>query len=114
MSASIPRIAAIAIAVAVVASWQPSDAGTETAESARTTPTVNSNAKQIEQLERALDALEKSVRAIEARLGRSIQPPAPSNNIERRLQDLEKEAAIIKRELKHLEERLRRIESRRP
>ncbi|MBU4460055.1 MAG: hypothetical protein KJ579_05765 [Verrucomicrobia bacterium] len=65
-------------------------------------------------VERRIETLEKSMDAVESRLGRTTQPPSLSNNMERRLQDLEKRLAALERETKRMDERLRKVESRKP
>lgn len=71
-------------------------------------------ANEGQEAERRIEALEKSLDAVESRLGRSTQPPSLSNNMERRLQDLEKRLSALERETKRMDERLRKVESRKP
>jgi cell division protein FtsB len=73
--------------------------------------------------ERSLAAAESAIKAIETHLGRSVHPPTPTRNIERRLQDVEKRLDAIERSLKkmdaldrkvnQLENQVRRVEGRR-
>jgi|LSQX01.3.fsa_nt_gb DNA repair exonuclease SbcCD ATPase subunit len=73
--------------------------------------------------ERRLQAVEKTVKTFEDRLGRAVHPPTLSRTVERRLQDVEKRLDTIERSLKamdalerkvkQLENQIRRVESRR-
>lgn len=54
-------------------------------------------------MERRLDAAEKALETVEARLGRTIQPPTPTRNFERRMDDLERRLNAIERDLKKLD-----------
>lgn len=65
-------------------------------------------------VERRIETIEKAMDSVESRLGRATQSPSLSNNIERRLQDLEKRLAALERETKRMDERLRKVESRKP
>ena len=65
-------------------------------------------------IEERIKDLEKAMENIEARLGRSSQPPTLSNSFERRVQDLEKRIAALERDMKRMDERVRRLETRRP
>ena len=65
-------------------------------------------------LEERIKELEKAIESIEARLGRTVQPPTLSNSFERRLQDMEKRLAALERDFKRMDERVRRLETRRP
>ena len=65
-------------------------------------------------MEERIKALEKALESVEARLGRTVQPPTLSNSFERRLQDLEKRLATLERDFKRMDERVRRLETRRP
>ena len=78
---------------------------------------------QIVAMERRLDAAEKTLETVDARLGRTIQPPTPTRNFERRMDDLERRLAAIERDLKQidalqreqkqLDNRIRKLESKR-
>lgn len=65
-------------------------------------------------MEGRIKDLEKAIESIEARLGRTVQPPTLSNSFERRLQDLEKRMAALERDFKRMDERVRKLEIRRP
>ena len=79
--------------------------------------------EQIGAMGRRLDAAEKALETVEARLGRTIQPPTPTRNFERRMDDLERRLAAIERDLKkldalqreqkQLDNRIRKLESKR-
>ena len=79
--------------------------------------------EQIVAMERRLDAAEKTLETVEARLGRTIQPPTPTRNFERRMDDLERRLAVIERDLKkldalqreqkQLDNRVRKLETKR-
>ena len=73
--------------------------------------------------ERRLQAVEKAVKTFEDRLGRTIQPPTPTRNFERRMEDLERRLTAIERDLKkldalqrdqkQLDNRVRKLETKR-
>ena len=78
---------------------------------------------QIVAMERRLDAAEKTLETVDARLGRTIQPPTPTRNFERRMDDIERRLTAIERDLKQidalqreqkqLDNRIRKLESKR-
>jgi predicted RNase H-like nuclease (RuvC/YqgF family) len=74
-------------------------------------------------MERRLAAAEKTLDTVDARLGRTIQPPTPTRNFERRMEDLERRLTAIERDLKkidaiqreqkQLDNRVRKLETKR-
>ncbi len=78
--------------------------------------------KAVENVEKRLKGVESSLEVVEARLGRAVQTPTLSHNIERRLQEVERRLTKIERDLKQLdslardvkrmEDRLRKLENR--
>ena len=114
----------IVVAVAPVAMAAPEP--TPSYEARREPEASALDAKTREQLvamERRLDAAEKALETVEARLGRTIQPPTPTRNFERRMDDIERHLTAIERDLKQidalqreqkqLDNRIRKLESKR-
>jgi TolA-binding protein len=74
-------------------------------------------------LEKRIAAAVKSLETMDARLGRTIQPPTPTRNFERRMDDIERRLTAIERDLKQidalqreqkqLDNRVRRLETQR-
>jgi polyhydroxyalkanoate synthesis regulator phasin len=58
---------------------------------------------------RSVEALEKRVDKVEARLGRNVTTPTATNNLERRLDDIEDRLDDLEKKVKDLEKLERRV-----
>ena len=87
-------------------------------------PVADAKARErLAALEKRIAAAEKSLESVDARLGRTIQPPTPTRNFERRMDDIERRLTAIERDLKQidalqreqkqLDNRIRKLESKR-
>ena len=87
-------------------------------------PVADAKARErLAALEKRIAAAEKSLESVDARLGRTIQPPTPTRNFERRMDDIERRLTAIERDLKQIDAlqreqkqidyRVRRLETQR-
>lgn len=72
-----------------------------------------SGAEMPSAVERRLEAIEKDLAAIQARMGRSSLPATSANTFERRLDDDARRLAKLERDLKRIEDRIRQLEAAR-
>ena len=114
----------IVVAVAPVAMAAPEPTPSYEARREPEAPALDAKTRgQIVAMERRLDAAEKTLETVDARLGRTIQPPTPTRNFERRMDDIErrltaierglKQIDALQREQKQLDNRIRKLESKR-
>ena len=114
----------IVVAVAPVAMAAPDPPPSYVAGREPESPVADAKARErLAALEKRIAAAEKSLESVDARLGRTIQPPTPTRNFERRMDDIERRLTAIERDLKQidalqreqkqLDNRIRKLESKR-